>query len=166
MIASLFNPRSTFNSIWLDKLQGALQGERFVRLAAGLSRNLLIPLIAIAVFLAIWSAAASKIDTSLGTFPGPAKVWQQTEQLYHEHQTEREKETAFYARQHERNAERMKTDPGYEAKIRPYTGKPTFFDQILTSLLTVATGFLIASLIAIPEAMRKPVATVSRLVMI
>jgi nitrate/nitrite transport system permease protein len=150
MIASLFNPRSTFNSIWLDKLQGALQGERFVRLAAGLSRNLLIPLIAIAVFLAIWSAAASKIDTSLGTFPGPAKVWQQTEQLYHEHQTEREKETAFYARQHERNAERMKTDPGYEAKIRPYTGKPTFFDQIITSLLTVATGFLIASLIAIP----------------
>ena len=41
-------------------------------------------------------------------------------------------------------------DPGAEVRIRPYTGAPTFFDQILTSLVTVATGFLIASLIAIP----------------
>jgi nitrate/nitrite transport system permease protein len=150
MIASLFNPRSTFNSIWLDKLQGALQGERFVRLAAGLSRNLLIPLIAIAVFLAIWGAGAAKVDTSLGQLPGPVKVWEQTVQLYKEHRVEREKEAAFYERQEIRNAERVKNDPGYEPRIRPYTGKPTFFDQIVTSLLTVATGFLIASLIAIP----------------
>ncbi len=33
---------------------------------------------------------------------------------------------------------------------RKYTGKPTFADQILTSLITVATGFILASLIAIP----------------
>ena len=35
-------------------------------------------------------------------------------------------------------------------KERSYAGKPTFFDQIVTSLETVFAGFLIASLIAVP----------------
>lgn len=150
MISSILNPRSSFNSAALDRLQEALQGERFVKMAAGLSRNLLIPLIAITVFLAVWGAGAAKVDTSLGQLPGPVKVWEQTMQLYKEHRAEREKASAFYERQEQRNAERMKVDPGYQPKVRPYTGKPTFFDQIITSLLTVATGFIIASLIAIP----------------
>ena len=34
--------------------------------------------------------------------------------------------------------------------IRHWTGKPTFIDQILTSLKTVFTGFLLASLVAVP----------------
>jgi len=34
--------------------------------------------------------------------------------------------------------------------IVPYTGKPTFIDQIGTSLETVMAGFILASLIAIP----------------
>ena len=150
MISSILNPRRTFNSSGLDKLQGALQGERFVKMTTGMSRHLLIPLLAIGVFLAVWSAGASRVDTSLGQLPGPAKVWEQAVQLYKEHRVEREKEAAFYERQEQRNAERVKADPGYVPKIRPYTGKPTFFDQIGTSLLTVATGFLLASLIAIP----------------
>ncbi|MFO7593455.1 MAG: ABC transporter permease [Pseudomonadota bacterium] len=134
----------------MDRIQGTLQGERFARLATSLSRNLLTPVIAIVVFLAIWSAAASKIETSLGTLPGPAKVWEQTMQLYKEHQASREKEAAFYERQELRNTARIEHDPDYQPKIRPYTGAPTFFDQIGTSLLTVATGFLLASIIAIP----------------
>jgi len=32
----------------------------------------------------------------------------------------------------------------------PYTGKPTYVDQIITSLKTVFTGFVLASLLAIP----------------
>lgn len=35
-------------------------------------------------------------------------------------------------------------------KIRNFTGAATYFDQILTSLMTVFTGFFFASLIAIP----------------
>jgi len=53
-------------------------------------------------------------------------------------------------RQEKRNAAKLAKNPDAVVKIRPYTGKATFFDQILTSLLTVSTGFLIASLIAIP----------------
>jgi len=109
-----------------------------------------VPLVAIGIFLALWGAAASQVQTSLGQLPGPAKVWEQTVALFDEHKEERQKETAFYERQDKRNAEKLAMNPDAEIKTRPYTGKPTFFDQILTSVITVATGFLLASLIAIP----------------
>jgi len=109
-----------------------------------------VPLVAIGIFLAVWAGIASQIETSLGQLPGPVKVWQQTVALFEEHKEERLKEQAFYERQEKRNAAKLAEDPDAEIKIRPYTGKPTFFDQILTSVITVATGFLLASLIAIP----------------
>ena len=34
--------------------------------------------------------------------------------------------------------------------MRHYTGRPTFLDQILTSLKTVFTGFVLAALVAVP----------------
>ena len=109
-----------------------------------------IPLIGILVFLLLWSFSANKIDTSLGKFPGPAAVLTQFENLYDEHRSEREKETSFYERQAVRNEKRFATDPNYIIKVRSYTGKETFFDQIITSLLTVMSGFLLAAVIAIP----------------
>ncbi|WP_424399128.1 ABC transporter permease [Marinobacterium mangrovicola] len=109
-----------------------------------------LPLLGLAVFLFIWQAGAKQIDTSLGQFPGPTQVYEQSVALYAEHMSERERETAFYERQEQRNAERVAKDPNYVPKIRDYTGKPTFFDQIGTSLVTVLAGFAIAALIAIP----------------
>ena len=41
-------------------------------------------------------------------------------------------------------------DPNAQVAIRPWTGKPTYLDQILTSLYTVFTGFALATLIAVP----------------
>jgi nitrate/nitrite transport system permease protein len=112
--------------------------------------KLAVPGLAIVIFLALWGSIAAQIQTSLGELPGPSKVWQQTLVLVDEHNEERQKEAAFIKRQEKRNAEKLAKNPGAKVKIRPYTGKPTFFDQILTSVLTVATGFLIASIIAIP----------------
>ena len=109
-----------------------------------------VPLIAIGIFLAIWGGLASQIQTSLGQLPGPTKVWQQAISLYDEHKEERFKEAAFYERQEKRNAAKLEKNPDAKVKIRAYTGKATFFDQIGTSILTVMTGFIIASLIAIP----------------
>ena len=109
-----------------------------------------VPLVAIGMFLALWGGIASQIQTSLGQLPGPAKVWEQSVALFDEHKEERLKEQAFYERQEKRNAAKLAKNPEAKIKTRPYTGKPTFFDQILTSVLTVATGFLLASLIAIP----------------
>ena len=114
------------------------------------SLKLAIPGLAIIVFLGLWSGVASQIQTSLGQLPGPVKVWEQTMTLYDEHKAEREKEVAFYERQDKRNAKKLAKDPDANIKVRPYTGKATFFDQIITSVYTVATGFLIASIIAIP----------------
>ena len=112
--------------------------------------SIILPVIAIAIFLALWSASAKQVQTSLGQLPGPVAVFEQASTLVDEHIAEREKEKAFYERQKKRNAAKLARDPGAKVKIRPYTGKPTFFDQIITSLVTVFTGFLLASLIAIP----------------
>ncbi len=109
-----------------------------------------IPILSIAIFLVIWNGVASQIKTSLGQVPGPAHVYQQIITLYNEHVEERDKESAFYQRQEKRNAKKLEKNPDAKVKIRPYTGKATFFDQVITSIVTVITGFIIASLIAIP----------------
>lgn len=116
--------------------------------------EMLLPSIAIAIFIGIWSGTAQNINTSLGTFPGPSQVWEQSIALYEEHNEEREKEVAFYQRM-EKRIDKAVAAGKSEEKIekmrnRQYTGKETFFDQILTSLITVMTGFMIASVIAIP----------------
>ena len=110
----------------------------------------LFPAIAMLVFLGLWSLSAQQVQTSLGQLPGPVAVFKQASNLVDEHIAEREKEAAFYERQEKRNAKKLEKDPNAKVKIRPYTGKPTFFDQIITSLVTVFTGFVLASLIAIP----------------
>ncbi|MBJ7551728.1 ABC transporter permease [Marinomonas ostreistagni] len=113
-------------------------------------KNLFMPLIGIVVFLFVWQVGADRIDTSLGKFPGPVAVYEQWQGLVADHQRERSKESSFYERQEKRNADRVAKDPNYVPKIREYTGKPTFFDQIFTSLYTVLAGFGLATLIAIP----------------
>ncbi len=124
----------------------SIDGRQF----SSIAKALITPLAGILIFLFLWSATAQNIDTSLGKFPGPAAVWEQFDALYQEHRRSREKEAAFYERQRERNAKRVAEDPGYQPKIRDYTGKETFIDQIFTSLVTVMSGFLLAAIIAIP----------------
>lgn len=120
------------------------------RAVTGTCRTVGVPLAGILMFLLIWSISAKNIDTSLGQFPGPVAVWDQFGALYTEHTTERQKATEFYVRQEQRNSERLAQDPDYEPRIRAYTGKETFLDQIRTSLITVMCGFSLAALIAIP----------------
>lgn len=109
-----------------------------------------LPIVGIVIFLGLWSMMAKNIDTSLGQFPGPAAVWQQANVLVDEHNAQMDKADKFYQRQDERNAARVAKDPTYQPKIRAFTGAPTFFEQIWTSLYTVMVGFVVASLIAIP----------------
>lgn len=133
-----------------DALRARLAPPGIGRLFEKLLKAFLLPMAGITVFLVVWQGIANNIDTSLGQFPGPTQVWEQSQNLLQEHQREREKEAAFYQRQEERNAKTLERNPNAEVKIRAYTGKPTFFDQIFTSLYTVAFGFAVASLIAVP----------------
>ena len=113
-------------------------------------KMLALPGFGILVFLFLWQLLANNIITSLGQFPGPNQVWEQSKSLVTEHRRERSKETAFYQRQEVRNAKKLADDPSAAVKIRSYTGKATFLDQIFTSLLTVAFGFMVATLVAVP----------------
>lgn len=119
-------------------------------LARRLFLSLGVPVISFAIFLALWSFAAARIDTSLGAMPGPVAVGQQAVALVKDHFAERKKRAAFYERQDMRIAERKAEDPGYQPRDFKYTGRPTYFDQIWTSLVTVFTGFVIATVIAVP----------------
>ena len=140
----------TWNAPLMNRLLNLFARENTSGMAGRLIKSAGVSVASFAIFLMLWSALAAQVQTSLGVLPGPAKVWEQAVSLVDEHKAEREKEAAFMARQEKRNAEKLAKNPDAKVKIRPYTGKATFFDQILTSLLTVATGFIIASLIAIP----------------
>jgi nitrate/nitrite transport system permease protein len=113
-------------------------------------RTLGVPLVAMVLFVLAWSFAAGRITTSLGQIPGPGAVLTQAGALWADHKAERSRAVAFYERQERRNAERLAEDPDTDMTVRKYTGKPTYIDQILTSLKTVFTGFLFATLIAVP----------------
>ncbi len=113
-----------------------------------LVRTIGLPAIAFAVFLLGWSLTAAKIETSIGAVPGPVAVWHAAGDLLSEHRAERQKEREFYARM-----DVLRTEweaAGKVWKPRRYTGKPTYFDQIATSVGTVFAGFVIATLVAVP----------------
>lgn len=116
----------------------------------GFIRGVSPPLIGIVVFLVFWHVGAGSVQTSLGALPGPAAVWEQSQTLYQEHVAEREREAAFNERQDKRKEKALAKNPDKEFKPLPYTGKPTYFDQILTSLYTVFAGFTLATLVAVP----------------
>jgi nitrate/nitrite transport system permease protein len=86
----------------------------------------------------------------LGALPGPAAVWTEAKNLVAEHGVERERRAEFYARQQVRNTTALAENPDADVRVRRYTGKPTYFDQILTSLATVFTGFVLGMLVAVP----------------
>lgn len=109
-----------------------------------------VPVIALVIFLSLWNLTASGVQTSLGGIPGPTDVWGELVNLIESHQAEREKAAAFHRRQEDRNTERLAKEPDAKVEIRVWTGKPTYVDQILTSLKTVFTGFLLATLVAVP----------------
>ncbi len=123
------NPRGQMKSLWV---------------LAG------VPLLSIVVFFLIWGTFAPKIQTSLGAIPGPGQVWEQVGNLHDDYVREKDKEIAFYERQDERNAEFEANGELDKIKHRQYTGKPTIYNQIWTSIKTVFFGFSLVVLIAIP----------------
>lgn len=90
------------------------------------------PVAGIVGFLVLWAVLAPAVNTSLGALPGPGDVWQ-----------------AFGGLMDENAAARLEA-AATVAGGSSYTGPPTFIDQIFTSLKTVAMGFVLASIVAVP----------------
>lgn len=135
---------------WFVPLVSLAGGENPTAQFRELFRIIGVPVLFFLAFLALWDWGAAKIETSLGVVPGPSAVWDEAQGLMDEHHQEREKEVAFYERQEVRNIKKLEKNPDAEVKIRPYTGKPTYLDQIITSLYTVFTGFILATIVAVP----------------
>ncbi|PUA30115.1 MAG: nitrate ABC transporter permease [Cellvibrio sp. 79] len=109
-----------------------------------------MPMIGLLIFLALWHGIAPNIKTSLGEFPQPKQVFAQWGNLVDEYKSEHDRAAQFYERQEKRNAELLVKDPTAKLDTREFSGRPTFFDKIKTSLITVLSGFLVATIIAIP----------------
>jgi nitrate/nitrite transport system permease protein len=90
------------------------------------------PVVGILAFLLLWALLAPQVKTSLGALPGPGDVW-----------------VAFKGLMVENAAARVDAAAAVAAGGL-YSGPPTFIDQIFTSLKTVATGFILASIVAVP----------------
>lgn len=135
---------------WLVPLLKIAAGDEPREQLDAIRQTLLLPLIGILAFLALWAIFAPQVQTSLGAIPGPVQVWEQTVNLWDDHVRTREKEAAFYERQDARNAKLIAAGKEDKVKHRKFTGKPSYIDQIITSLATVGLGFLIATVIAVP----------------
>lgn len=128
----------------------AVSDKLTARNLASTARQLLLPAIGILLFLGFWHLAAPQVETSLGAFPGPAQVLEQSGQLWQEHSDQRDRAAKFVTMQEQRNERILAENPEAEVKIRDYPGAPTFLDQIVTSLGTVLAGFVLATVIAVP----------------
>ena len=135
---------------WITPILKIIAGDNIKYQLKELWQGLAIPLIAIFVFIYGWSVLAPQVKTSLGAIPGPVQVLHQAGELWEDHKAEREKAAAFYDRQEKRNAKHIANGKPEKVRHRKYTGKPTYIDQIFTSLQTVFMGFLIGTIIAIP----------------
>ena len=108
-----------------------------------------VPLAAFAIFLALWSFAASRIQTPWAQRPAPPRrpsrpsTWCMSI-------CGRERRDAFYARQEQRRTREGR--PRYQPRIHPLTGKAAYIDQIFTSLKTCSWASLLATLVAVPRA--------------
>jgi len=90
------------------------------------------PITGMIIFLSLWAFFAPQVKTSLGALPGPSDIWSAFTGLMVEHSAARAEAAAAVA------------------AGGLYSGPPTFVDQIFTSLFTVAMGFILASIVAVP----------------
>ncbi|KAF0676858.1 ABC transporter permease [Profundibacterium mesophilum] len=111
-------------------------------------RLLGVPLLAIAAFVTLWAVLAPQVQTSLGAVPGPAQVWSEARGLHADAVRTAENRARFQEQVAALNERRIAN--GQEAVERAYTGAPSFYQQIWTSIGTVFFGFLVATAVAVP----------------
>ncbi|ATI42312.1 nitrate ABC transporter permease [Pacificitalea manganoxidans] len=123
------NPRTQMREVW--KLLG-------------------VPVLAILTFLVLWGMLAPQVQTSLGAVPGPRAVWTEAVNLHQEAMSQGAERAAFEERVAARNERLIAQGRPEQVRDIPYTGAPTYYQQIWTSIKTVFFGFLIATAVAVP----------------
>ncbi len=154
-------------------------GEEVKKNAISLVKKIFLPILSIVAFMLLWHSGAmalyniekdARIEKALtergeeaaaveraciesngktckiSTLPTPGQVWSAYKSLLADHAIISDKKVAFKDKVAATNATRI------EQGLTPikYTGRPSFVDQIWTSLKTVFAGFLLALFIAVP----------------
>lgn len=164
---------------FFEPLVRLIVGEEKQKNAVSFVKRAIFPLLSIVLFLVLWQTGAdylynkeadARIEKALNeqgeaaaeeakkciasgdiscqpnTLPSPGKVWAAYQTLLEDHKIISKKKETFAQKVAKTNEKRKANG---EAPIT-YTGRPSFVDQIGTSLKTVFAGFLLAALIAIP----------------
>lgn len=135
---------------WMTPLLRAIAGDNPKAQLSEIWRLLGVPLLAILGFLTLWGTLAPQVQTSLGAVPGPAQVWEEAKGLHADAVRTGEQRENFNAMVEQRNQRLIEAGRGDEVRDRAYTGAPSFYQQIRTSIGTVFFGFLIATAVAVP----------------
>ncbi len=135
---------------WITPLIKAVLGDNPKAQMKEVWIGLGVPVLSIIAFLLAWGTLAPKVQTSLGAIPGPAQVWTEVITLHEDAQAKAAKEAKHYERVEARNEKLIADGKADQVKDIPFTGAPSYYDQIWTSIGTVFFGFLIGSMIAIP----------------
>ena len=133
---------------WVTPVLKAAAGDNPRAQLKDIWRLLGVPLLAILAFLFLWGTLAPTVQTSLGAVPGPSQVWEQAVNLHEDAQAKADARSAFEAKLAQLNERREAA--GKEPVQKAYTGAPSYYAQIWTSIQTVFFGFLIATVIAVP----------------
>ncbi len=133
---------------WITPILKAAAGDNPKAQMSEIWRLLGVPLFSICAFLMLWATLAPQVQTSLGAVPGPAQVWEQAVNLHDDAQQKAASREKFEAQVAKLNERRVAN--GQEPVERAYTGAPSYYQQIGTSIGTVFFGFLIATIVAVP----------------
>lgn len=164
---------------FLEPLIRALSGEDRRKNVFHFLKTTMLPILSVFIFIGGWHAgaaylhrtdanariekarveqgeeAAAEMKTCIesgevscqpNTLPSPAKVWAAYKTLWNDHLAISQKKREFKEKVAATNEQR--TAQGL-APIT-YTGRPSFLDQIGTSLKTVVAGFFLAMIVAVP----------------
>ncbi|MDB2327224.1 ABC transporter permease [bacterium] len=132
-----------------------------------ITQNTLLPVLAFIIVLLAWQYCAGTVKTDSQKIPSPAETWVAWKDMLAFSAAEKSKEKDYYQSLNERVANyktmafqardsgNLSRAESIEKRIskenaKVYQGTTTFFDQIGISILTIAVGFLIATLIAVP----------------
>jgi len=154
-------------------------GEEVKKNLIALFNKVVLPILSVGLFLLLWHSGAkylynvekdARIEKALNdqgeaaslemrtciesgdiscqpnTLPAPAQVWTAYKSLLSDHSIISDKKKAFKEKVAATNAQRKEQG----LKAITYTGRPSFVDQVLTSLKTVFAGFFLALFLAVP----------------
>jgi len=164
---------------YLEPLIRIATGEEVKKNSAAAFKRIVFPLLSVVLFIFLWQSfsdylnnveseikiekalkdqgpeAAKKLEACIASgdiscrpnsLPSPSMVYDALGKLWDDHKIMATKKQAFIDQYEKTNEERAAK--GLTEIV--YTGRPSFVDQIKTSLKTVFAGFLLSVLIAVP----------------